>query len=66
MYIKLKRAKLSELFQITGWIKTKEIKAKSKQNIQDANVLKLRIVYGYEPRIPLMKMYLVLSHPFYQ
>lgn len=35
--------------------KTKEIKAKSKQNIQDANVLKLRIVYGYEPRIPLMK-----------
>lgn len=31
------------------------IKPKSKQNIQDANVLKLRFVYGYEPRIPLMK-----------
>ena len=35
--------------------KTKDIKTKSKQNIQDANVLKLRFVYGYEPRIPLMK-----------
>ena len=31
------------------------IKEKSKQNIQDANVLKLRFVYGYEPKIPLMK-----------
>lgn len=31
------------------------IKEKSKQNIQDANVLKLRFIYGYEPRIPLMK-----------
>lgn len=35
--------------------KPRTIKAKSKQNIQDANVLKLRFVYGYEPRIPLMK-----------
>ena len=35
--------------------KVKDIKPKSKQNIQDANVLKLRFVYGYEPRIPLMK-----------
>lgn len=35
--------------------KNKNIKIKSKQNIQDANVLKLRFVYGYEPRIPLMK-----------
>ena len=35
--------------------KAKDIKPKSKQNIQDANVLKLRFVYGYEPRIPLMK-----------
>ncbi len=35
--------------------KAATIKEKSKQNIQDANVLKLRFVYGYEPRIPLMK-----------
>ncbi|MFW1852728.1 TadE/TadG family type IV pilus assembly protein [Acinetobacter guillouiae] len=35
--------------------KSTTIKNKSKQNIQDANVLKLRFVYGYEPRIPLMK-----------
>ncbi|MCG7220155.1 TadE family protein [Acinetobacter sp. AG3] len=35
--------------------KATTIKNKSKQNIQDANVLKLRFVYGYEPRIPLMK-----------
>lgn len=31
------------------------IKTKSKQNLADANVLKLRFIYGYEPRIPLMK-----------
>lgn len=31
------------------------IKTNSKQNLADANVLKLRFVYGYEPRIPLMK-----------
>ncbi|WP_328705942.1 TadE family protein [Acinetobacter baretiae] len=35
--------------------KNDTIKPKSKQSIQDANVLKLRFVYGYEPRIPLMK-----------
>ncbi|NUF85946.1 TadE/TadG family type IV pilus assembly protein, partial [Acinetobacter seifertii] len=35
--------------------KSKKIKDKSKQNIQDANVLKLRFTYGYEPRIPMMK-----------
>lgn len=35
--------------------KSKTIKDKSKQNIQDANVLKLRFTYGYEPRIPMMK-----------
>lgn len=35
--------------------KSDVIKPKSKQSIQDANVLKLRFVYGYEPRIPLMK-----------
>ena len=31
------------------------IKPNSKQNLADANVLKLRFTYGYEPRIPLMK-----------
>lgn len=35
--------------------KDNTVKPKSKQSIQDANVLKLRFVYGYEPRIPLMK-----------
>ena len=31
------------------------IKQKSKQTLSDANVLKLRITYGYEPRVPMMR-----------
>ena len=42
----------NEKFNLTNNL---QIKPKSKQNLQDANVLKLRFVYGYEPRIPLMK-----------
>jgi len=32
-----------------------EVKTPSGQTIQDANVLKLRITQGYEPKVPLMK-----------
>jgi hypothetical protein len=31
-----------------------DIRANSGQNLQDANLLKLRITYGYEPKVPLM------------
>lgn len=31
-----------------------EVKSRSGQNIQDANLIKLRITQGYEPKVPLM------------
>lgn len=31
------------------------VKSKSGQSLQDANVLKLRITHGYEPKVPVMK-----------
>ena len=32
------------------------VKANSGQSIQDANLIKLRITHGYEPKVPLMKL----------
>ncbi|MBI5926297.1 MAG: DUF192 domain-containing protein [Aquabacterium sp.] len=31
------------------------VKSKSGQSLQDANILKLRITHGYEPKVPVMK-----------
>jgi outer membrane protein OmpA-like peptidoglycan-associated protein/uncharacterized membrane protein (UPF0127 family) len=33
-----------------------EVKPNSGQNIQDANLIKLRITHGYEPKVPLLKL----------
>lgn len=32
------------------------IGARSGQNIQDANLLKIRVTYGYEPKVPLIRL----------
>lgn len=37
----------------------KEVRSASGQNLYDANVLKIRIVYGYEPRIPIARQLLL-------
>lgn len=34
---------------------TTELRAASGQRIQDANLIKLRITHGYEPKIPLIR-----------
>jgi len=34
--------------------KTMEVRGESKQDIQDANLIKLRITQGYQPKVPLM------------
>lgn len=36
------------------WRDTVKIGATSKQNIRDANLLKLRVVYGYDLKVPIM------------
>lgn len=33
-----------------------QVKANSGQNIQDANMIKIRITHGYEPKVPLIKL----------
>lgn len=37
------------------WRDASIVGAKSKQNIRDANLLKLRVTYGYELKVPLIK-----------